>query len=100
MMTSHRIGMSGSWRDLAWSRTNSKAAAALEMLLVLGITVGHRVLRIIPVDETLPIFLLGWLSLWLRRVGWRGIGLTRPANWRRDVVLGIGTGILLQALSE
>jgi len=81
-------------------RLNTRAAAAVEILLVLAITVGHRVLRIIPVDETLPIFLLGWLSLWLRRVGWSGIGLRRPASWSRVVGLGIATGVLLQVLSE
>jgi membrane protease YdiL (CAAX protease family) len=89
-----------SWRDVLSSRLNTKAAAVVEIALVLGITVGHRVLRIIPVDETLPIFILGWLSLWLRRVGWRGVGLTRPANWGRVVTLGVVTGIFLQVLSE
>jgi CAAX protease family protein len=89
-----------SWREVAASRLNTRAAAGLEILLVLGITVGHRVLRVIPVDETLPIFILGWLSLWLRRVGWRGIGLARPSNWGRVAAVGIGTGVLLQVLSE
>jgi hypothetical protein len=78
----------------------SRVAAAIEIVLVLLITVGHRVLRIIPVDETLPILGLGWLSLWLRRVGWKGVGLSRPARWGPVVALGIGTGVLLQVLSE
>jgi len=81
-------------------RLNTKAAAAGEILLIIAITLGHRVLRIIPVDETLPIFLLGWLSLWLRRVGWRGVGLTKPRSWGRAVALGVGTGVFLQVLSE
>jgi hypothetical protein len=54
---------------------DSRAAAAIEIVLVLLITAGHRVFRIIPVDETLPILALGWLSLWLRRVG------DRQAHW-------------------
>ncbi len=54
----------------------------------------------IPVDETLPIFLLGWVSLWLRKVGWRGVGLARPASWPRTIALGVGVGVLLQVLSE
>jgi hypothetical protein len=89
-----------SWREVVSSRLNTRAAAVAEIVLVLGITVGHRVLRVIPVDETLPIFILGWLSLWLRRVGWRGIGLRRPAHRGRVVTLGVGTGIFLQVLSE
>ena len=88
------------WRDSVASALNTKAAAAAEIVLVLAITVGHRVLRVIPVDETLPIFMLGWLSLWLRRVGWKGLGLARPANWGRVIALGVGTGIFLQVLSE
>lgn len=92
--------MSGAWRDVTLSALRTKWAAALEILLVVGITLGHRVFRIVPVDETLPIFLLGWVSLWLRRVGWGGIGLRRPANRDRVTLLGIGTGVLLQVLSE
>lgn len=78
----------------------TRVAAAIEILLVLLLTAGYRVFRIIPVDETLPILALGWLSLWLRRVGWKGVGLSRPAHWGRVVPLGIATGVLLQVLSE
>jgi membrane protease YdiL (CAAX protease family) len=82
------------------SRLNTKPAAAIELLLVLLITAGHRVFHVIPVDETYPILALGWLSLWLRGVGWKGVGLTRPASWGRTVALGAGVGIFLQVLSE
>lgn len=88
------------WRTTIAARLNTRAAAAIEILLVLAITVGHRVFRIIPVDETAPILVLGWLSLWLRGIGWRGVGLERPARWARVIALGVGTGILLQVLSE
>lgn len=79
---------------------DTKAAAAIEILLVLLITVGHRVFRIIPIDETYPILALGWLSLRLRGSGWRGVGLACPASWRRTLALGAAVGILLQVLSE
>ena len=92
--------MASSWRDVVSPRLNTRAAAAFEIALVLAITVGHRVLGVIPVDETLPIFILGWLSLWLRRIGWRGVGLTKPANWARVVTFGVSTGVFLQVLSE
>jgi CAAX protease family protein len=82
------------------SRSNGKPAAAIEILLVLLITAGHRVFHIIPVDETYPILALGWLSLWLRGVGWKGVGLTRPASWGRTVALGAAVGVFLQVLSE
>jgi hypothetical protein len=82
------------------SRLDTRPAAAIEILLVLLITAGHRVFRIIPVDETYPILALGWLSLWLRGVGWKGVGLARPASSGRTVALGAGVGIFLQVLSE
>jgi membrane protease YdiL (CAAX protease family) len=81
-------------------RWNTKPAAAVEILLVLLITAGHRIFRIIPVDETYPILALGWISLWLRGIGWRGVGLARPASWRRTLALGAAVGIALQVLSE
>lgn len=82
------------------ARLNTKPAAALEILIVLMITLGHRVFKIIPIDETLPILALGWLSLWLRGIGWKGVGLSRPASWKRTLALGVGLGIFLQVLSE
>lgn len=82
------------------SRFNTKPVAAIEILLVLLITAGHRVFRVIPVDETYPILALGWLSLWLRGVGWKGVGLARPASWGRTVALGAAVGVFLQVLSE
>ena len=92
--------MSPGWRDAVSERLNARTAAIVEIGLVLALTVGHRVLRVIPVDETLPIFLLGWLSLRLRKVGWRGVGLARPGTWPRTIALGVGVGVSLQVLSE
>jgi membrane protease YdiL (CAAX protease family) len=69
-------------------------------VLVLALTIGHRVVRVIPVDETLPILTLGWVSLRLRGTGWKGVGFAKPASWPRAIVLRIGAGVLLQVLSE
>jgi membrane protease YdiL (CAAX protease family) len=78
----------------------SRHAAALEIALVIAFTVGHRVLRVIPVDETILVLALGWISLWRRGVGWRGVGLTRPPSWPRAVAVGVAVGVMLQVLSE
>jgi len=88
------------WRGRAGAALQSRWAAAVELVAIVAITVGHRVLHVVPVDETLPIFLLGWLSLWLRGQGWRGVGLGRPAHVPRTVAIGVAAGILLQVLSE
>jgi membrane protease YdiL (CAAX protease family) len=81
-------------------RLNTRIAALIEILLVPAITVGHHVFHIVPLDETYPIFVLGWISLRLRKVGWKAVGFSAPGNWMRVLGLGIGAGILLQLLSS
>jgi membrane protease YdiL (CAAX protease family) len=41
-------------------------------------------------------FPLGWISLWLRKLGWRGVGLRRPMNWLRTLGLGVLIGVAWQ----
>ena len=50
-------------------------------------------------NKVFYFLLIGWLSLWLRRVGWRGIGLRAPSDWRRTILLGILIGAVYQAFS-
>jgi membrane protease YdiL (CAAX protease family) len=47
---------------------------------------------------TIPLLLLGSLSLWLRKSGWREIGLGRPASWRRTILTGVGIFLPWSAL--
>lgn len=47
----------------------------------------------------LLVFPLVWISLWLRKLGWKGVGLRRPPNWLRTVALGVLTGIMAQLLA-
>ena len=44
------------------------------------------------------LFLLAWISLRWRGLGWRDVGLARPANWRRTIVIGILCGIGIELL--
>ena len=59
----------------------SRLAAGLELMILPALLVlkAAGVLR----NPSQPLFLLGWLSLWLRRSGWRQVGMARPAHWRR-----------------
>ncbi len=47
---------------------------------------------------TIPLLLLGSLSLWLRQSGWREIGLGRPASWGRTILAGVGIAVAWTAL--
>jgi membrane protease YdiL (CAAX protease family) len=46
------------------------------------------------------LFLMAWISLRWRGLGWRDVGLTRPVDWRRTIAIGIlgGIGIELMEL--
>jgi len=44
------------------------------------------------------LFLMAWISLRLRGLGWRDVGLVRPANWRRVIVVGILGGIGMEVM--
>jgi hypothetical protein len=74
--------------------------AALELLVAGALVVGANVYDWVPVSETPWLVLIGWLSLRLRGLGWRSVGLTRPASWRRTIAMAILAGIALQVLSE
>jgi membrane protease YdiL (CAAX protease family) len=41
-------------------------------------------------------FPLSWVSLWLRKLGWRGVGLRRPTSWLRTIGLGVLIGVAWQ----
>jgi hypothetical protein len=73
----------------------SRPAIVIEMLVMLLI-LALRTFRLLP-TATFPFLLLGWLSLWLRRSGWRRVGLSRPVSWPRTILVGtvVGTGYQL-----
>lgn len=77
----------------------SKPVAAVELLLAVLILVGHNIVHVVPFSETPFILLLGWISLRLRGLRWRSIGLVKPASWRRTVFIAVVAAIGLQLLS-
>lgn len=77
-------------RDSAW-------LVALEFAIVAGLFVAdfkHHVFF----SKTPWLFLLGWISLRWRGLGWRDVGLSRPVNWRRTIVIGVLCGIGIELL--
>jgi membrane protease YdiL (CAAX protease family) len=81
-----------SWRD-------SKLLALAELALAVFFLLGANIFDFIPLSETPFIFILGWISLKLRGLGWSSVGLSRPANWKRTIVVALVAAIGLQMLS-
>lgn len=50
-------------------------------------------------SRTIFLLLLGWLSLWLRRKGWKNIGMNQPSNWWRTILAGFGISAIYQLFS-
>lgn len=76
----------------------SRLLAVIEIFLALLIPVGGLV-EIIPFSSTPFLLIFGWLMLWLRGIGWRDLGLRRPASWRWTLVMGVAIGIGYQYFS-
>jgi uncharacterized protein len=94
MMT---CGSQTSSRDLiGLALAENRLLIGVEFLLSLGCVL-LKVKGIIH-NPTLLIFVIAWLSLWLRRQGWRGLGLRIPKRWWWTVLAGIGIGVLYDAV--
>jgi len=71
---------------------DNRLAIAVELLLVILLVARVR-------NASILLLLISWLSLWLRRSGWKNIGMSRPLNWRNTILAGICIGILYQLFS-
>ncbi len=49
-------------------------------------------------SKTPYLFLFAWISLRVRRMRWRNVGLQIYGGWRRTLALGILFGVLMEAL--
>jgi CAAX protease family protein len=78
-----------SWRSSPW------LALAEFLFIALLFYADYR--KLIPVSKTPELLLLGWVSLRLRGLGWRAVGLTRYRTWPVTIAVGIGLGAALEA---
>jgi membrane protease YdiL (CAAX protease family) len=49
-------------------------------------------------SKTPYLLLFGWLSLRVRKLRWRDVGLKRFRNWKTTIALGVTAGVLLECL--
>jgi len=78
----------GGWRQSKW-------LAFAEFLLVgLIFYADHR--KLLPFSKTPELLLLGWISLRVRKLRWRDVGLTRYRSWTVTIVAGVFLGTLLE----
>lgn len=76
----------------------NRALTLVEVLVALAI-IAAGIVEVIPFSSTPVLLLFGWLMLWLRGAGWRDVGLRRPENWRRAILIGVAVGVAYQFFS-
>jgi membrane protease YdiL (CAAX protease family) len=77
------------WRDNKW-------LALVEFLLVVLIFYSdYR--GVIPFSKTPELLLLGWISLLVRGLRWRDVGLARYRSWPVTIAIGVVLGVLAEA---
>ncbi len=78
-----------SWRQSKW-------LILVELIIVTLIFLADEK-KLIPLSKTPFLLALGWLSLLLRKLRWRDLGLTRFRSWAVTIGGGVGVGLLLEA---
>jgi len=74
----------------------SKWLILVELLVVILIFLADAV-HWIPFSKTPFLLAFAWLSLRLRKLRWRDVGLSRYRSWRITLAGGVGVGVLLEA---
>ena len=88
----HTASAPATWRDrLATLLRDNRLVIVAELVIIVLV----RFEILLPfASSTIPLLLLGSLSLWLRQSGWREIGMGRPASWRRTIWMGTGIAVV------
>src|SRR5215510_4318029 len=54
--------------------------------------------HLVPVSKTPFLFLLAWLSLRLRKLKWKDVGLKRSESLFKTILIGVSAGIGIELL--
>lgn len=80
---------SAGWRQSKW-------LAFAEFLIVAIVFLADEK-HLVPVSKTPFLLLLGWISIRVRGLRWRNVGLTWNRGWWLTLALGVGAGVLMEA---
>jgi hypothetical protein len=80
----------GDWRNSKW--------LAVSELVIVALTFVADERHLIPLSKTPFLFAFGWISLWIRKIGWRDVGLKLYRNWETSIAMGIAAGLFLEAI--
>ena len=81
------------------SRPLYRSLSAAELLLGAAIVVGHNVLRVLPNEVPILVF-IGLVSLRLRNGAWSAVGFRRPERWRTIVLVALAAATLRILLGD
>jgi hypothetical protein len=76
------------WRQSKW--------LAVGELVIVALFFWADFRHLIFFSKTPYLLLFGWLSLRVRKLRWRDVGLSRFRNWKTTLGLGIAAGLLLE----
>jgi membrane protease YdiL (CAAX protease family) len=78
------------WRQSKWL-----AVAELLVVALIFVADAH---HLIPLSKTIFLLVFACLSLWLRKVSWGSIGLSRYRSWLATLARGVAAGVAMEAL--
>lgn len=87
--------MNTTWHDPIRTVFRQKRLVISAELFVFALL---RAFELVGLPTNLVLFPLGWISLRLRRIGWREVGLRRPTSWLRVLGLGALIGMIYQLI--
>lgn len=78
-----------SWRQSKW--------LAIAELVVVALIFYADFRHLLFFSKTPYLLLFAWLSLWVRRLRWRDVGLSIFRDWKTTLAWGIAAGVLMEA---
>ena len=80
------------WRQSKW-------LILVELLVVTLIFIADAK-HLIPLSKTPFLLAFGWISLRVRKLRWRDVGLSRYKSWGKTLGYGLAAGLALEAFQH